>query len=236
MEAFVNQRKVKVNTQIGRWTSLAGLVILIGGLVASIVRPSLAWASMLSLLLGFLASVVGAYYLNHWTRTPRADQLLDQALKGISNQYHMYHYLLPVRHVMLGPTGLYLFRAYLHEGPVTYDGRKWKQKMSVGRLLGFSGQDALADPVRDALLDRKRFRQWLAARLPEEDIPEIYSFIVFVREGVELDLAETPVPVVEGRQLKSAVRGVEREHTERLEESELYEIERAMLGSRIDEL
>ena len=236
MEAFVNQRKVKVNTGIGRWTSVAGLVILIGGLVVSLLNPSLAWASMLSLLLGFLASVVGAYYINHWTRTPRADQLLDRALKGISNQYHMYHYLLPVRHAMLGPTGLFLFRAYLHEGPVTYDGQKWKQKLTLGRILGFSGQDSLADPVRDVLLDQKRFRNWLAARMPEQDIPEIHPFIVFVREGVELDVQETAVPVVEARQLKGAVRRIERERTERLDEGELYEIERAMLGSKIDEL
>jgi hypothetical protein len=236
MEAFVNQRKVKVNTEIGRWTSVAGLVILVGGLVVSLRNPSLAWASMLSLLLGFLASVVGAYFVNHWTRTPRSDQLLDQALKGISNQYHMYHYLLPVRHVMLGPTGIWLLRTYLHEGPVTYDGRKWKQKLSVGRVLGFSGQDSLADPVRDALLDQKRFRNWLAARMPERDVPEIYSYIVFVREGVELDVAGTPVPVLEARQLKGAVRRIERDRSERLEEAELYEIERAMLGSRIDEL
>lgn len=236
MEAFVNQRKVKVNTEIGRWTSVVGLVILVGGLVVSLINPGLAWASMLSLLLGFLASVVGAYYINHWTRTPRADQLLDQALKGISNQYHIYHYLLPVRHVLLGPTGLYLFRTYLHEGAVTYDGKRWKQKLSIGRFLGFTGQDSLADPVRDAQVDRERFRKWLAARVPEDDIPEIHSFIVFVREGVELDLAQTPVPVVEARQLKGMVRSIERERSERLDEDDLYEIERAMVGPRIDEL
>jgi hypothetical protein len=236
MEAFVNERKVKVNTAIGRWTSIAGLVILVGGLVVSLRNPSLAWASMLSLLLGFLASVVGAYYVNHWTRTPRSDQLLDQALKGISNQYHMYHYLLPVRHVMLGPAGLFVFRTYLHEGSVSYDGKKWRQKLSLGRVLGFSGQDSLADPVRDALLDQTRFRRWLEARMPEEDIPEIRSFVVFVREGAELDVAETPVPVLEAKHLKSMVRRIEREGAERLEEDELYEIERTMLGQRIDGL
>ncbi len=77
---------------------------------------------------------------------------------------------------------------------------------------------------------------WLAARMPERDVPEIYSYIVFVREGVELDVAGTPVPVLEARQLKGAVRRIERDRSERLEEAELYEIERAMLGSRIDEL
>ena len=218
MEAFVNERKVKVNAVIGRWTSVAGLVILVAGLVVSLRSPSLAWVSMLSLLLGFLSSVVGAYYANHWTRTPRADQLLDQALKGISNQYHMYHYLLPVRHVMLGPAGLFLFRTYLHEGPIIYDGKKWRQKLSLSRVLGFSGQDSLADPVRDALYDEKRFRNWLAARMPEEGIPE------------------TPVPVLQAKQLKGTVRRVDRDRADPLQEDELYEVERAMLGPKIDEL
>jgi hypothetical protein len=236
MEAFVNERKVKVNAGIGRWTSVAGLVILVAGLVVSLRSPSLAWVSMLSLLLGFLSSVVGAYYANHWTRTPRADQLLDQALKGISNQYHMYHYLLPVRHVMLGPAGLFLFRTYLHEGPIIYDGKKWRQKLSLSRVLGFSGQDSLADPVRDALYDEKRFRNWLAARMPEEGIPEIASFIVFVRDGAELDVAETPVPVLQAKQLKGTVRRVDRDRADPLQEDELYEVERAMLGPKIDEL
>lgn len=236
MEAFVNERKVKVNAGIGRWVSLAGLVVLVGGLFISIRNPGLAWVSMLSLLVGFLSSVVGAYFANHWTRTPRADQLLDQALKGISNQYHMYHYLLPVPHVMLGPAGLFVFRSYLHEGPVSYDGRKWKQKLTIGRVLGFSGQDSLADPVRDAQYDSERLHKLLAARLPEEKIPEIRPFIVFVREGVELDVAETPVPVLLAKQLKGAVRRVDRECTDPLRETELYGIERALLGSKIDEL
>jgi hypothetical protein len=236
MEAFVNERKVKVNAGIGRWVSLAGLVVLIGGLFVSLRNPGLAWVSMLSLLIGFLSSVVGAYFANHWTRTPRADQLLDQALKGISNQYHMYHYLLPVPHVMLGPAGLFVFRTYLHEGPVSYDGRKWRQKLTVGRVLGFSGQDSLTDPVRDAQYDRERLHKLLAARLSEERMPKIQPFIVFVREGVELDVADTPVPAFLAKQLKSAVRRIDRECTDPLQEAQLYEIERALLGSKIDEL
>ena len=171
MEAFVNERKVKVNTEIGRWSSLGGLVVLIVGLVVSFRRPELVWVTMLCLLVGFLASIFGAYYANHWTRTPRADQLLTQALKGISNRYHMYHYLLPVPHVLLGPTGLYVIRAFLHEGRVWYDGKRWRQKRSVTRFLGMTGQDALADPVRDAEYDAERLRRWLAKRM-EEKAPE----------------------------------------------------------------
>ncbi|MBN1640224.1 MAG: hypothetical protein JXA09_03225, partial [Anaerolineae bacterium] len=167
MEAFVDERKVKVNTEVGRWSTLGGLVVLIAGLVVSFVSPELVWVSLLSLLVGFVASIFGAYYANHWTRTPRADQLLTQALKGISNQYHLYHYLLPVPHVLLGPAGLFVIRAYLHEGRIWYDGKRWRQKRTVSRVLGFTGQDALADPIRDAEYDAQRFRRWLGKRLGE---------------------------------------------------------------------
>jgi Nuclease-related domain len=236
MQVFVNERKVKLNRSIGRWASLGGLAVLIVGMIVSLRSPQLIWVSMLSLLIGFLSSTVGAYYASHWARSPRADEVLTQALKGISNQYHLYHYLLPVSHVLLGPAGLFLFRTYLHEGSVTYDGRKWRQKRSLLRSLGFGGIESLADPVQDARYDVQRFRRWLAQRYPAERIPEIVPFVVFVRDGVELNVADTEVPVLRSKQLKAVMRRIDKESEEVVGEQELYEIERAMLGNRIDEL
>jgi hypothetical protein len=236
MEVFVNKRKVRINSAIGRWASLGGLAVLIVGMVYSLRNPDVVWVSMLSLLVGFVASAVGAYYANHWTRSPRADEVLDSALKGISNYYHVYHYLLPVQHVLLGPAGLFTFRAYTHEGPITYDGKKWRQTFNVLRMLGFSGQDSLANPVRDALYDVDRFRRWLARRMPEDQIPEITPLIVFVRDGAELDLAETEVPVLPYKRLKRVIRQIDKERAEPLDEDRLYDLEQAMLGDRIDEL
>jgi hypothetical protein len=236
MEIFTNERKVKVNTEIGRWVSLAGLAVLIVGMVVSIRRPGLILISMGSLLVGFIASAVGAYYANHWTRTPRADQVLSGALKGISNKYHMYHYLLPVSHVMLGPTGLFVFRTYLHEGPVEYDGKKWRQKRTLARFFGLSGQDSLADPVRDAMHDAQRLQDWLAKRIAQDKVPDIQPFIVFVRDNVELDVAETSVPVVHHKQLKSRIRALDKACTEPLGQNQLYDIEQALVGAKIDEL
>jgi hypothetical protein len=236
MQVFVNERKVRINSNIGRWASLGGLAVLIGGMVYSLRNPDIVWVSMLSLVVGFIGSAVGAYYANHWTRTPRADQVLDSALKGISNYYHAYHYLLPVPHVLLGPAGLFLLRAYTHEGPIKYDGKKWRQKFNVLRSLGFSGQDNLADPVRDALYDQARFRQWLAKRMPEDQMPEITPLIVFVRDGAVLDLAETEVPVLPYKRLKRVIRQIDKERAAPLDEDALYRIEQAMLGDRIDDL
>ena len=111
MEVFRDETKIKVNKEIGRWSTLGGLVVLIAGLVVSIRNPQLVWISMASLVVGFFASVVGVYYANHWTRSPRADEVLDNALKGISNHYHIYHYLLPVQHVLIGPAGVLLYQS-----------------------------------------------------------------------------------------------------------------------------
>lgn len=236
MQIFINEKKVSINSNIGRWASLGGLAVLIGGMVYSLRNPDVVWVSMLSLVVGFIGSAVGAYYANHWTRTPRPDQVLDSALKGISNYYHVYHYLLPVPHVLLGPAGLFLLRTYTHEGPITYDGKKWRQKFNLVRSLGFSGQDSLADPVRDVLHDLDRFRRWLAKRMPEDEMPVITPLIVFVRDGAELDLAETEVPVLPYKRLKKVIRQIDKEQAESLDEDALYRIERAMLGDRIDDL
>jgi len=236
MEVFLNKRKVRINSSVGRWTSLAGLAVLIVGMVVSFRNPQLVWVSLTSLVVGFLASVIGAYYANHWTRSPRADEILSQALKGISNKYHLYHYLLPAKHVLLGPAGLFVFRTYLNEGRIAYDGKKWKQKFSWARALGFSGQDALGDPVQDALYDAQRLQRWLERRLPHHKIPTIDPFVVFVRDNIELAVEETAIPVISHKQLKRLVRQIDKECTDPLDENALYDIEQAALGDRVSDL
>ena len=58
MQVFMNERKIKVNSTIGRWSSLAGLGVLVVGLVISFRNPSLSWVSMVCLIVGFLSSTV----------------------------------------------------------------------------------------------------------------------------------------------------------------------------------
>jgi hypothetical protein len=131
---------------------------------------------------------------------------------------------------------VFVFRTFALEGPITFDGKKWRQKFKLIRALGFSGQEALADPVRDALLDAGRFRRWLAKRMPEDQIPEITPYIVFVRDEVELNVVETEVPVLHYKRLKRTIRQLDKECEAPLDNDTLYALEQAMLGDRVDTL
>jgi hypothetical protein len=129
-----------------------------------------------------------------------------------------------------------LFRTYALEGSITYDGKRWKQKFKLIHALGFTGQEALGNPVRDAYVDVHRFRRWLVKRMPEEQIPDIMPYVVFVRDTAELDVAETEVPVLSQKHLKRAIRQLDKECDEPLDNDTLYALEQAMLGARADQL
>jgi hypothetical protein len=72
--------------------------------------------------------------------------------------------------------------------------------------------------------------------MPEEQVPEITPYIVFVRDGAELDVAETEVPVLPYKRLKRTIRQLDKECDEPLDNDTLYALEQAMLGSRVDKL
>ena len=55
-------------------------------------------------------------------------------------------------------------------------------------------------------------------------------------DGVELDIAETSIPVLQRKQLKNWIRNKFKELPQSLDDDTLYDIEQAMLGNKIDEL
>ena len=103
MRILSNEKLIKRNARIGAIASLGGLAILVVGLVVSFNRIdqiALAWAALLG---GFILTQVGLYFGNRWGRRPRPDEMLDTGLKGLNDQYSIYHYNSPVSHLLLGP-------------------------------------------------------------------------------------------------------------------------------------
>jgi len=75
-----NEKLIKRNTQIGKYSGIIAIVILGGGMYLSFQYQDLVIYSMVALILGFVLSQVGIFYTNRFGRSPRPDQELDNAL------------------------------------------------------------------------------------------------------------------------------------------------------------
>ncbi|MDX1437131.1 MAG: hypothetical protein R3335_09985, partial [Anaerolineales bacterium] len=120
MRIVSNDGLIKRNARIGQFASIVGLLVLGGGLFISFQAPEQFTLSWGALLIGFVLSQVGLYFTNRWGRSPRPDEELSKALKGLTQEYTLYHYSTPARHVLLGPAGIWVLSAHQQNGEITY--------------------------------------------------------------------------------------------------------------------
>ena len=223
MKVITNEKLVKRQAAIGKWASLLGMGALFGGLVISWRWPDQLTISFGCLIVGFMLASIGTYNMNRWVKQPRADQALDKALKGFDNKHFLYHYILPAAHVLLAPSGLFVFTVKDHHGEIRCEGEKWHHKFNWGRLLLFFGQEGLGNPTREVRGEIERLRRFLDSRLPEADVP-LEGIIVFTNPRASLDLIDPAVPVVSSNKLKNFLRQLKKKSISAEQRKELAEI------------
>lgn len=205
MEIISNDRLIRRNARIGQITSIAGLLVLIGGMVISFTRPELFFLSMAALLGGFTLSQVGIFFGNRWGRRPRPDELLNQALKGLDGRYSLYHYVTPAAHLLVGPAGVWALLPRNQRGTITYENGRWRQR--GGNLyLKIFAQEGLGRPDLEIASEVNAVQRYLADLLGEEAAPEVKAALVFTNDRVEVLAEDAPLPALHVRKLKDFVR------------------------------
>ncbi len=213
MQIIRDERLVERRKKIGQITSLLGMGVLMGGMAltwfGSRWGVPIQWVlpiSLVALAAGFILSSIGIYFLNRWGRSPRPDELIDQGLKGLGREYRLYHFGLPAPHLLLTPSGLVALIIRTEPGEYGVQGDRWRRRFSVGRALRFMGQEGLGNPTKDAHYQVERMRRFLSKLGPEmEEIP-VSAIVVFLAQGVSLDVAESSVPVLRAAKLKGFLR------------------------------
>lgn len=197
MKIVQNTRKIERNKKIGKYTTIGGLVILGIGLYVNLAAPQEIVISFGALIVGFAMSQVGIYYGNRFGKSPRPDELLTGALKGLSEQYTLYHYMTPVPHVLVGPAGVWVLLPYPQTGTVTYDTEKkrWRQKGGSFLLKAFA-QEGLSKPDVEAKYTTDDLKAFLSKRMPGVELPPVQALAVFTAKKIELDVAGAPVEAV----------------------------------------
>ena len=96
MRDIPNITHIKRSRRIGQYTSITGLVVLVGGLVYSFLQNAnvdpeatvnpiadpLAYIPFVTLFIGFVLSNVGICFSNRYVRPPVPHISLEKALKG----------------------------------------------------------------------------------------------------------------------------------------------------------
>ncbi len=201
-----NERLVKRNNQIGKYSGIVSIVILGAGMYLSFRYQEQMTYSLIALIAGFTLSQIGIFYASRFGKSPRPDEHLDMALKGLDDQYVLYHYQSPVSHLLVGPAGIWIFLPFTQRGTIIYEEKKGRWKKKGGNIyLRFFAQDSIGSPGQDIQSSTKRLLKNLG-KIPELEIPEIRSALVFSDENAVIEAENAPVPTLHARQLKKLIR------------------------------
>jgi len=208
MKIIKNEKLIKRNATIGNWTSLAALAILGGGMYISFKRQELFVYSLIALLVGFTLTQIGMYMGNRFGRSPRPDEKLDAGLKGLQNEFVMYHYTTPASHLLVGPAGVWVVMPYHQRGQVEFKKNRWQIK-GGGFLQGYMrifGQEGLGRPDIEIEGELRSLNKYLSKKMDESQLPQINALMVFTNDDVEINGEDAPVPALKLKQVKDFMR------------------------------
>jgi len=201
-----NQRLIERNKRIGNISGILSIIILGLGMYASFRYVDRIMYSLAALVLGFSLSQVGIFYTNRFVKSPRPDEELDASLKGLDDDYVLYHYQSPVNHLLVGPAGLWMLLPFPQKGKITYNERKNRWKKTGGNFyLRFFAQDSIGRPEQEIKSNRERLREELK-KIPEFEVPEIKAALVFSHPDAEIEAENAPEPTLHALQLKKVIR------------------------------
>ncbi len=201
-----NEKLVTRNNRIGKYSGILSIVILAGGMYLSFQYQEKITYSLLALIVGFTLSQIGIFYANRFGRSPRPDEELDAALKGLDDQYVLYHYQSPVSHLLVGPAGLWMMLPYTQKGKIIFQEKRGRWKKIGGNFYTrFFAQDSIGSPEKEISDGIKRIQKSFG-RIPELVLPGIQAALIFTDEKAVVEADNAPFPTLHARQLKKLIR------------------------------
>jgi hypothetical protein len=191
-----NESLIENRKKIGRYASIGGLAIIFGGLVASFQNQII--IAYGALIIGFVLSNVGAYYLSRWGLGTH--ERLGAAMKGLDKRYRLYNYLLPVPNVLLTPYNVMVLLIKNQEGRIVADARGWRQPTGVfGNLMRFMrafSSEPLGDPPKELDQQRQTMKEFVAKGLPEGAQVPVDGLILLTNPRAEVSLTDSKTPAI----------------------------------------
>ena len=209
MQLYRNERLIKRNKFLGRLMMFGGLGASFAAVIIVFLQPSLLSLAFGLMLAGGLFSQLGTAIHNRFGRTPRLDQVLDDSLKGLGDNYAMFHYYLGTNHALFTPAGVFALLPRDEQGEVRYESDQWIHKRSKRRFG--RRRKPIKDLERNAARETKAMKQALTKRLPDHSEIPVNPLLVFIASGTSIDADGSPIPAAHRKKLKSHIRRLERQ-------------------------
>lgn len=209
MNVIIDEKLIKRNARIGQVLTIISLATLGAGMFITFQKPELLGISIAALLIGFLLSQIGIYYTNRWGRSPRPDEQISLALKGLDKRYALYHYQTPASHVLVGPAGIWVLLPKHQRGTITYRKNRWRQSGGgfLQNYLKIFAQEGIGRPDLEIESEIEGLKKLLRKILPEEtEVPDIQAALVFSNPEVEIQVEDAPAPTLTAKKLKEFMR------------------------------
>jgi hypothetical protein len=209
MKVYSDEKLIKRNKVVGNVLSLGSIAILGAGMFLSFKDKDGTYLpyTFAALIVGFLLFQVGNFYMSKWGKSPRPDEKISQALKGLDGNYSLYHYKSTVSHLLVGPAGIFALLPYNQPGVIEYnaDRNRWKQSGGNFFLKTFGGE-SLGRPELDAKYAIGDLVKGLAKLEIDPGSYTPQSIIVFTNPKAVIKSEESPVPAVTQEKLKEYIR------------------------------
>ena len=224
MNVFTNEDHFKAQLALARRLQLIGIACIAGFVVFTCglqillasVPPELQLLIILLgyvfILLGFPLWTIGSNRIKLLNLKPRADTLITNELKGLSNKYTLHHYVSTdsgvIKHLLVGPGGLIVIDSRGDVGPVNCKsvGNEDRWRLPGGFFARYIN-DGLSSRNPTADLETQMAQaDALLARIGKPDVP-INGFIVFTKqEDFEMEgCSRRAIPLDETRALVKAI-------------------------------
>ncbi len=210
MQRYLDAVRVRRYSRLGNALSLAGLALMIAGIVLALTRQEEFFLVLAASFSGLTLSQIGMILRNRWGRQPRMDQVLDEALKGFDDRYAIFHYLLGASHALFSPAGAFALCTSDADGEIHYRDGAWVRVRPRPSLLTRSRLQRLPDPASQVNADARRLASTVQRLLRLQEEFPVQPILVFVHPGAQLSVEGAPFPAVHLKKLKPYLRSLPR--------------------------
>ncbi|MCH7588327.1 MAG: hypothetical protein IIC78_09930 [Chloroflexi bacterium] len=203
MIRYANDLAIKRKAKTGKILTLAGFGIVIGSLILSVRENQ--YANSL-LIVAFVATIIiqiGFALTNRWGKSPRTDELIDRALKGLDSSYSIFHFLLGANHVIFGPSGGFILVPSHDQGEINFRDGKWWQTVRRRRK---TKQKTLKNLTSEAAIEVRATERALRKVLTDGESTNLKPLLVFMHPQAVIHATDANPQGVHYKKLKSFIR------------------------------